>query len=67
MIELLIGKGADINIIDINYRHIIISFLIKRLLRRPKKLKKNNQTPLQYAVENKSKEIIELLIGKGAP
>ena len=66
MLEILISKGADINARNIIYLKIKILFLIKVILHKLRKLNKKNKTPLHYAAENNSKEMIEVLISVGA-
>ena len=66
MLEILISKGADINAIDIIYLNILILFSIKWISNKWRKLNQKNWTPLHSAAENNSKEMLELLISKGA-
>ena len=65
-VELLISKGANINITYLCYINIIVLFLVKSISNKWRKLNKKNKTPLHYAAEKNSKEIGELLISKGA-
>ena len=65
--EVLISKGADINAKeDIIYLNILMLFLINGIYNKWRKLNKKNDTPLHEATENNSKEMLELLISKGA-
>ena len=66
MIELLISKGADIDAKDFIYLMIIILFLIRAINNLWKKFHMKNQTLLHSAALNNSKEMLELLISKGA-
>ena len=66
MIELLIFKGANINIELIIYQNIIKSFLIIINENKERNLNLNNKTPLHIAIENKLDKIGALLISKGA-
>ena len=67
MLELLISKGAAINVKDIIYLNIIILFLIKIILKKSRKLNKKNKTPLHIATFKRDwREMGELLISKGA-
>ena len=66
MEELLISKGANVNIIIIINNIILKLFLIKIRQIKERNLNKNNQTPLHYAAINDSIKIGELLISKGA-
>ena len=64
--ELLISKGADINVKDIIHYYINIIFIIIIIEIKERNLINNNKTPLHYALKNKSDKIGELLISKGA-
>ena len=64
--ELLISKGADINLKAIIYQIIEIFFFIKIIYNRWKKLNNKNQTAIHLAAEKNSKDMVELLISKGA-
>ena len=66
MLELLISKGVDINAQCINYQNIIILFLIKTISNKSRKFDEKNKTPLYIAANNNLKEIVEILISKGA-
>ena len=66
MVQLLLLKRSDINAKDIGYPKIIILFFIKIMEIEWRKLDEKNKTPLHYAIENKSKEIFDLLIAKRA-
>ena len=39
---------------------------MKRILKKERKLNEKNRTPLHYATEKNSKEMVEILISKGA-
>ena len=65
MFEILLSKGADINIIDNHFQIRIILLLIKLISRKLWKLNKNDQTALLLAVNN-IKELAGILISKGA-
>ena len=60
----LLKNGAAINAIDIIYLNIIISFLVKKISKTLRKFNEKNKTPLHYAVEKNSKEIVVLLMSK---
>ena len=64
--ELLITKGANINAENIIYPIIELFFIINGIFDGKKNFNHNNKTPLHYAVEYNSKEIVELLLSKGA-
>ena len=64
--ELLISKGADINAIDVKNQFIISLYLITIVKHYLRKLKLRYFAPIHYATENNSKEMLELLISKGA-
>ena len=64
--ELLISKGANINIELIIYQNKIYSFLIMNIEIKERNLNLNNKTPLHIALENKSDKIGEILISAGA-
>ena len=64
--EILITKGADINAKTIIFQTIELLFSIKIMQNIVRKLNMKNNTPLHYAVKNQSKEMVELLITKGA-
>ena len=63
--ELLVSKGANLNIIDIIYLYVIVLFLIKIIKTKSRQSNEKNQTPLHKAAENNSKEIGEQLISQG--
>ena len=63
----LISKGADINAKDIINQIRIILIWFKIILFRWRKLNHQNQTSLHITAEfSYSKEIVEILISKGA-
>ena len=64
--ELLISKGADINIKVIIYQIMTKSFFITMKQIKEKNLNKNNWTPLHRAAEKDSNKLGEVLISKGA-
>ena len=64
--ELLINNGANINAKDLIYQTIGILYLIKIIENKWRKYNNLNRTPLHYAIKNNSKEILEVLISKGA-
>ena len=65
MVEILICKGADINAKNIYKLNMFKLFLIKINLKRERKLKEENMTPIHYAARFNYKEIGEILISKG--
>ena len=66
MAELLISKGANINLGHIIYQKMIV-FLKKIMVLYNRFWKLNyHYPPLHFAAENNSKEIGEILISKGA-
>ena len=60
MLELLIVKGANLNIKGIQYQNIRV------ILSNSRKWHKLKRTPLHYAAEKNLKELLEILIAKGA-
>ena len=68
--QLLLSAGANINMKSINYQNIdILLFLIKIFLNTKRILYYKNEMPIHIAVKNhhtNSKEMIELLLSKGA-
>ena len=66
MLELLISKGADINAKDEYYCKMQILLLVIWLLNNIRKFKKFQKTPLHIAVKFNFKEILIILISKGA-
>ena len=63
---LLISKGADINAKMIDYLNMILKFSINGLQKKVWQLNKKNWVPLHRAVQYQSKEMVELLLSKGA-
>ena len=64
--EILISKGANVTVKDINYLNIELLFFINIIYNQWKQLNKKNTTLLHYAAFTNAKEIGELLISKGA-
>ena len=63
---LLLKTGKYINAKDIIYLIIKILFLIKIISNKSRKLDQKKKTPLHYAALKNSKEMLEILISKGA-
>ena len=62
----LISKGANIHTMTIKYFNRIILLEMKIISNNSRKFKKKNKTPFNIALNNNSKEMIELLLSKGA-
>lgn len=63
---LLIAKGADINIVDLIYKTIIVIFFIIKIHIKERKLIKKKRTALHWCASYDSIKLGELLVSKGA-
>ena len=64
--ELLLSKGADINMKDLNYYIVISLFLQKIFDIKLWILNLKKKTPLDIAIKYNSNKIVEFLLSKGA-
>ena len=66
IIELLLSKGADINIKNGMLQNKMLLFLININHNIKRKLNYKNKTPLHISIGHNEKNILELLLSKGA-
>ena len=66
MIEQLINNGANVNVEVFKDKKITMLLFLKIIFNQARQLNPKNFTPLHFAAEFNLKEMIELLISKGA-
>ena len=67
MFELLISKGVHINAKNLYYSNRLLVFFVTLISNKKWKIHMENETPLHYlSMNNGSREMIELIILKGA-
>ena len=66
MVEILIKNGADVNSKSIYHSNTIIFHLIRLIYYKKRNIYNKNYTPFHFAIEHNSKELVEMLISKGA-
>ena len=54
------------NIKSIMHPNILLLFSMKRILNRERKYHHKNEMPIHYTIDNNSRDMLELLISKGA-